>query len=205
MCTIVYRQRLTHISCARFSSESSTLFSFFPLMSLFLIFWVYECVMNVKRINYATEKRQMHGKTLCCCRHRRCHCYSTIFVKKTPFWFMLILRFNHTIVDRFGFCQLLFPSLTCFSTHEWIYGIMQKWKDLFKLNVANIWFKMNQTNDWLTENEKKETNPKHFCIPFFFSNSKAYFSTEFIVPTTWFIQWRCELKWISFVYLYVYV
>lgn len=30
-----------------------------------------------------------------------------VFFFREPFWFMLILRFNHTIVDRFGFCQVV--------------------------------------------------------------------------------------------------
>lgn len=85
---------------------------------------VYECVMNVKRINYATEKRQMHGKTLCCCCRRRCHCcYSAIFVETLfglcSFWDLITLLL---IASAFVSCWLsLFPppppASTC--THVW--------------------------------------------------------------------------------------
>lgn len=51
---------VSHISCA-------PLF-FRELSSFSLSFHVCVCIMKKnKQINYATEKRQMHGKTFCCC------------------------------------------------------------------------------------------------------------------------------------------
>lgn len=112
LCAPLCVVNVSHIIRALVFLPRAQLFSLSFPRYLSLSFSVYECVMNVKRINYATEKRQMHGKALCCCH---C-CYSAIFVKTLfglcSFWdlitlLLIVLAFVSYWLSLFSLLNLL--------------------------------------------------------------------------------------------------